>query len=943
MATAQAERRLRLAATRSLLYSLPINELFELPGRPHVVYQLRSYANTANPEEAALAARSDSPFLFKAFETGQIGPKRLARIHGGKPRVHTIHEYLDWTVTAQAAEGDDDLDFGGFRVLVILPRYRSGWPPPGGDVTAAEELRKPSVMGAPKSPIPILQSHGKPVTAATIRSGPGYLEIPFVATHENKRGRGYCRCLVEAIEEIARTLGLKRLMLCSTNDASVQSTWKHLGFHYCPDEQMEEWDILHTDMVYLQNTTQMQKDVPAPRRFKPVIIKHEDFKQRSYAFVGFKRALPPARRQPPAKRVSSKAPPKKAPANSEVSERSECSKDDSLSIAARTDHLGPGLLPNGGASSSMVGGRGSHIGASPLGVGAAGTTPLGGRLPGGDEGPLLGGGVAAGGLLHARDDMLMAGGGPPTPQPADGGPLRPLNMHMPGDGPGTSHSTLGRPGMDGPLQMGMLPQPGDQGMGLCGPGGSGRLLWPSNGQLGPEGLGPGPPPLGAGPGPSGIGSSFSWQGPGGLGVGGSGDNLLQSQQQLSLQPLQMQGGGLPGGGMGGSSLGGGMGGGFDGSGGMRQGLSPSLQPNSGNMPLGMQGMQGIGQSPMLQGSPQPGRMQHGSQTGMIQGSPQLQGMIPTGPHPNLLQGSPQPGLLQHGGNQPGIMQGGQHGGMLSLQPGPHGQFQNRMQGGLSPSLHQHQQQPNTMLGGQPLSLQGGSLQGGMHGMQPNGQGMQLSLQGGGGGGGPLSMQGGQQPGGQLTLPGMQHQGMQMGMQQGMGNSLLAGRPAGMQPGGASNLPANMQPGSMSLSRPPVNQPGHMMGMQGGMQSGMQGGSMSTGMPSGMVPTGMMPTGMVPTGMVPTGMVPVMQGGMVPQGGQQGMGHGMQPQGMYNSGMGMQLQGGRPMGMGAGQQPHMQLGQPGVPQQGLVQPPPGMGFMPAPGSGYGGQGMLRDGG
>ncbi len=85
-------------------------------------------------------------------------------------------------------------DFGGFRVLVILPRYRSGWPPPGGDVTAAEELRKPSVMGAPKSPIPILQTHGKPVTAATIRSGTGYLEIPFVATHENKRGRGYCRC-----------------------------------------------------------------------------------------------------------------------------------------------------------------------------------------------------------------------------------------------------------------------------------------------------------------------------------------------------------------------------------------------------------------------------------------------------------------------------------------------------------------------------------------------------------------------------------------------------------------------------------------------------------------------------------------------------------------------------------------------------------------------------
>ncbi|PNH08908.1 hypothetical protein TSOC_004506 [Tetrabaena socialis] len=285
MSTAQGERRLRLAATRALLYSLPANELFELPGRPHVVYQLRSYSNTGSTEEAALQARNDSPFLFKAFETGQIGPKRLARTKGDKPRTATIHEYLDWTVTAQAAEGDDELDFGGFRVLVILPRYRSGWPPPGGDVPDAPgEPCKPRAVGPPYSPLPVLQSHGRPVTAATIRSGPGYLEIPFVATHENKRGRGYCRCLVEAIEEIARTLGLRKLMLCSTNDAAVQSTWRHLGFEYASDEAMEQWDILHTDLVYLQNTTQMHKDVPPPRRIRSVVIKHDMFRQRSYAF-----------------------------------------------------------------------------------------------------------------------------------------------------------------------------------------------------------------------------------------------------------------------------------------------------------------------------------------------------------------------------------------------------------------------------------------------------------------------------------------------------------------------------------------------------------------------------------------------------------------------------------------------------------------------------------
>jgi hypothetical protein len=69
----------------------------------------RSYASATNQQEAALQARADLPFLFKAFETGQIGPKRMAKMHGGKPRMATIHEYLDWTLTAQAAQEDDEL------------------------------------------------------------------------------------------------------------------------------------------------------------------------------------------------------------------------------------------------------------------------------------------------------------------------------------------------------------------------------------------------------------------------------------------------------------------------------------------------------------------------------------------------------------------------------------------------------------------------------------------------------------------------------------------------------------------------------------------------------------------------------------------------------------------------------------------------------------------
>ena len=65
------------------------------------------------------------------------------------------------------------------------------------------------------------------------------------------------RCLVEAVEDIARALKLQKLMLCSTNDPIVKSTWHHLNFDFVSDEQMEAWDVPHADLVYLQNTTQV--------------------------------------------------------------------------------------------------------------------------------------------------------------------------------------------------------------------------------------------------------------------------------------------------------------------------------------------------------------------------------------------------------------------------------------------------------------------------------------------------------------------------------------------------------------------------------------------------------------------------------------------------------------------------------------------------------------
>eukprot|EP00878_Enallax_costatus_P011733 GHUV01012249.1.p1 GENE.GHUV01012249.1~~GHUV01012249.1.p1 ORF type:complete len:353 (+),score=103.53 GHUV01012249.1:1564-2622(+) len=130
--------------------------------------------------------------------------------------------------------------------------------------------------------LPSAQVKGKPLTSATIRTGPGYMEVPFVATHENKRGRGFGRCIVEAIEEVARALNVGRLLLCSTREESVSSTWKHLGFFETSEEQLHAWNVDDGDLVHMQNTLQMHKEVPPPRAWRPLIIRHQAFVARVY-------------------------------------------------------------------------------------------------------------------------------------------------------------------------------------------------------------------------------------------------------------------------------------------------------------------------------------------------------------------------------------------------------------------------------------------------------------------------------------------------------------------------------------------------------------------------------------------------------------------------------------------------------------------------------------
>lgn len=274
-------------------------------------------------------ARDELPFLFKAFELGQKPPPRPGTKRADAPRAATIHEYLDWTVTASEPEDPDELDFAGFRVMMLLPRFKLMWPPPTTPYNTEIPLKHPEI-GAPVPPIPHLQAHMKAICAATIRVGPSWIEVPFYATQETRRNKGRCgggdhdrsidqsvainqfkfkmyieylwylnfllyyihftagngRALLEAIEDICRFLNLPRILLCSTDDNKVKNTWQRLGFQFTTEEQLKEFGITRHDLLHMDNTVQMHKDVGEKKPWKRVILKHGDFKQRMYYLPG---------------------------------------------------------------------------------------------------------------------------------------------------------------------------------------------------------------------------------------------------------------------------------------------------------------------------------------------------------------------------------------------------------------------------------------------------------------------------------------------------------------------------------------------------------------------------------------------------------------------------------------------------------------------------------
>jgi GNAT superfamily N-acetyltransferase len=121
------------------------------------------------------------------------------------------------------------VDFGGFRTVLLYPRHKPEYPPKGAYETATAV--PPRGLGGTKPPLPDLLTKGtKPVAAATIRVGQGYLEIPFFATSDSHRGKGYGRCLLEAIEQVClRSLCSIRQLAWSMHQAQAQTKNKKRG------------------------------------------------------------------------------------------------------------------------------------------------------------------------------------------------------------------------------------------------------------------------------------------------------------------------------------------------------------------------------------------------------------------------------------------------------------------------------------------------------------------------------------------------------------------------------------------------------------------------------------------------------------------------------------------------------------------------------------------
>jgi len=266
---------------RKKLQSLPQSVAFEIPGRPHVYYELFNHKLLYIQK-----ARKQVGFLFKAFEKGHVNLfRKIKKTAVSEPRAVTIREFMNWTVG-----GNPELqheawltypqDFDGFTVICLRERFCPQWPvPKAHDI---EFFSNDPRLGADKSPMPFLQTKDKPIVAATIRAGPGYIEVPFFATVNHRKAKGFGRCLKEAIENVAKGLDVDILMLSSESLDKTQTIWNKMGFIQTYMEDLDELDVGLDEMLHMANTVQMHKLLPSKSLWKTCIVKHKLLKYRMY-------------------------------------------------------------------------------------------------------------------------------------------------------------------------------------------------------------------------------------------------------------------------------------------------------------------------------------------------------------------------------------------------------------------------------------------------------------------------------------------------------------------------------------------------------------------------------------------------------------------------------------------------------------------------------------
>jgi len=212
-------------------------------------------------------------------------PTDSPRTHPYSPLLAPTHPYSP-LLAPYPRQDPDELDFEGFRVLALYPRFKLWHPPPTEPYNSEIPLKHPE-LGASKPPIPHLQVCNRPICAATIRVGPSWIEVPFYATLESRRNKGNGRALLMAIEDMCRFLKIPRILLCSTDDPKVKNLWSHLGFSFTTKEDLTSFGVTRHDLLHMDNTVQMHMEVaPDKPRFESCLLKHRAFKHRLYYVKG---------------------------------------------------------------------------------------------------------------------------------------------------------------------------------------------------------------------------------------------------------------------------------------------------------------------------------------------------------------------------------------------------------------------------------------------------------------------------------------------------------------------------------------------------------------------------------------------------------------------------------------------------------------------------------